>query len=104
MPPARWKAAYLRCREPRIYSERMKALWLCLVCGVAACGGGAEKCKVGETSCDGTCVDVLSSNTSCGACGSACSAAQVCGNGTCADDCPVNQVNCNGTCSDTTSD
>ncbi|HTR51519.1 MAG TPA: hypothetical protein VMJ10_12475 [Kofleriaceae bacterium] len=82
----------------------MRGLWICLACGIAACGGGADKCKVGETSCGGTCVDLLSSNSDCGACGSACSAAQVCGNGTCADNCPVNQTNCDGTCADLSSD
>jgi hypothetical protein len=45
------------------------------------CGGVA--CDADQTCCNGTCVNVDSDNTNCGACGNACSAPQVCSAGTC---------------------
>ncbi len=82
----------------------MKAIWLCLVLGAIGCGGSSQHCESGQTSCGGKCVDTTSTNSDCGMCGHACSAAQVCGNGQCSDNCPANQMNCSGMCVDVLSD
>jgi hypothetical protein len=54
---------------------------------VCACNGGAA-CAAGEVCCDtpAGCTDVLTSATSCGACGHSCTAGFICGAGRCACD------------------
>src|SRR5690606_24006820 len=65
---------------------------------VAECAGGAELCG-------GACVDVSSDRNNCGACGTACGAAEACVDGVCGVGCPASQVLCGGdACIDTTTD
>jgi hypothetical protein len=54
----------------------------------------AKSCAVGEADCGGTCVDLASSTTHCGACNNACATGN-CQNGTC---CAVGATLCGGTC------
>ncbi len=42
-----------------------------------------DGCRAGQLRCGGVCTDVTSSNTDCGACGSACGAGERCHSGTC---------------------
>ena len=61
-------------------------------------------CPSGQTSCNGACVDTSNSLTSCGTCGTACAAGQVCSKGTCAADCGSGTSKCNDRCYDLASD
>jgi hypothetical protein len=70
----------------------------------AGCGGGAVDCPVGQTACDGACVDVLTDGEHCGTCGNTCGAGLLCGNGTCAAECPADQLECSEGCSDPMTD
>ena len=52
------------------------------------------------STCGTSCVDLRTSEASCGACGRTCAAGETCGDGLC---CPAGQVNCSGRCVDLTS-
>jgi hypothetical protein len=52
----------------------------------------------GQMACNGVCIDTLTDNNNCGACGESCGSG-TCQNGTC---CPTGQTNCGGTCVDLT--
>lgn len=81
-----------------------------LLCGVlfllAACSarlsspderGNSSACGVG-LSCGGVCVEPLSDDQNCGACGILCGAGQFCNAGSCEAFCVEGQANCGGTC------
>lgn len=55
----------------------------------------AQACAAGRSACNGTCVDMATSNTNCGACGHACEAGRSCSNGYC---CPTGQHACGNVC------
>jgi hypothetical protein len=65
--------------------------------------GGAAGCESG-TLCGGTCVDLMSDQGNCGACGTACGAGQVCSGGTCTLDCGAGTTKCGTNCVDTQND
>jgi hypothetical protein len=76
---------------------------------IAKCGDGAcavEACQSGFADCDqkGGCESSLNSVTSCGQCGIACAAGQVCDQGKCAASCPATKQQCGSSCVDTQSD
>lgn len=75
---------------------------------VAACGFSSSSpasCPIGETYCDGECVDVGSDPANCGRCGDACTTgAMLCQGGGCVAACSGNTVACAGGCVDTASD
>ncbi|MBX3212234.1 MAG: hypothetical protein KF850_09390 [Labilithrix sp.] len=50
------------------------------------------------TPCEGECVDLMTSATNCGACGSACAGRELCVGGSCT--CPSSERACNGACVD----
>jgi len=54
------------------------------VCLDGVCASPGATCAAGETECGGTCVDLASDPSNCGACGSACAAGATCGSGVCA--------------------
>ena len=56
------------------------------------------------TDCSGTCANLKTDNTNCGACATACKAGQVCSSGTCALSCQSGLTDCSGTCTNTASD
>lgn len=83
----------------------------CSVAGIvlvlSACGGNTDvdgtggacpgcDCTSGEASCDGTCVDLLSHSSHCGACGVTCGAPEVCVDGACG--CPEDGAVCGDAC------
>jgi hypothetical protein len=53
-------------------------------------------CTTGQTLCGTTCVDLQTSATNCGTCGTACGTGQVCTAGRCG--CPTGQLLCGGVC------
>ena len=53
-----------------------------------------------STNCSGKCVDVKIDALNCGLCGKACTAGQICNNGTCQLLCSGGTTNCNGLCMD----
>lgn len=55
-------------------------------------------CAMGETVCQGQCVNLASSLGNCGACGRACAAGQLCSAGNCQTSCPSPNQLCNGAC------
>lgn len=74
---------------------------------LAACGGNTDAdgtggacpgcdCTSGEASCDGTCVDLLSHSSHCGACGVTCGEPELCIEGVCG--CPEGGAVCGGAC------
>ncbi len=58
-------------------------LALMVVVVLSGCGGGGN-CKQGEIKCGGSCVNVLSSTSNCGACGNVCPSKWACSGGSCA--------------------
>lgn len=70
----------------------------------AACTQSKPDCQGTAQACGGSCVEFKSDNLNCGACGAACSAGQVCSNGTCTVTCAAGLVNCGGHCIDPTTD
>ena len=68
------------------------------------CSGGqrcvagrcATVCPAGQTACSGSCVDLSSSFTDCGACGNSCGARQACVSGVCS--CRAGSTMCSGSC------
>jgi hypothetical protein len=72
---------------------------LCGSCGAYAC------CAAGAACCNGTCTDLNSDASNCGACGYVCAAGRVCANGTCVVlNCVYPNIPCSGVCVDPTSD
>jgi Stigma-specific protein, Stig1 len=67
----------------------------------ARCNSEFGVCRAGTGCCNGQCMS-LGTLQNCGACGNACSDAQICQGGSCV--CPAGLTNCNGTCVDLTSD
>src|SRR5689334_7733431 len=61
-------------------------------------------CAQGQTSCDGACVDLSSSEAHCGACGVACPSGTVCSSGACQRSCAAPQQACGQSCVVTASD
>lgn len=63
-------------------------------------------CAVGQTSCDGACVDTQSDPDHCGACGASCSPDEVCDSGACRlpMECPAGEMDCGAGCTDVSSD
>ncbi len=55
----------------------------------------ALSCPVGQVECGGACVNLATSNTSCGACGQACAGGTACSNGYC---CPTGTRACGDVC------
>ena len=90
----------------------------CGSCG-NACGSG-EQCSVGlciadgpcttpvgssdadYQACDGSCVDLNSDPSHCGACNTVCTGSDVCADGTCQASCNNSETSCNGACVDLT--
>jgi hypothetical protein len=75
----------------------------------AKCVAGAcavEACQSGFADCDqkGGCETNLNTAQSCGQCGLACDAGQVCDQGKCADSCPATKMQCGSSCVDTQND
>lgn len=67
-----------------------------------------ETCSMGEIDCAGTCVDPLTDESNCGACGTVCDAGESCNAGVCEMGPPVcsepTETDCSGTCVDTDAD
>ncbi len=59
-------------------------------------------CPPGFTDCGGTCRDLRSDPASCGMCGHACGASEVCSASACTLVCAMGLTNCDGSCVDTT--
>ena len=57
------------------------------------CGAGTMDCAG-----NGTCVNLLSDPTNCGACGTTCAPGQACSGGNCSGACAANELNCDGAC------
>ena len=63
-------------------------LFLVALC-VSACPPADSTCAEGTQRCENACVDLSSSTANCGACGTACAAAQRCVEGACVSGCTV---------------
>ena len=61
-------------------------------------------CSKGTTDCNGSCVNLQSDNTNCGACATACKAGEVCTSGKCALSCQSGLTDCSGSCVNLQSD
>ena len=79
------------------------ATWLSGTACAGDCNKGTCCSASAPTNCGGTCVDLQTSNTNCGGCGTLCSTAggKSCRAGVC--QCPVGMTDCNGTCVSLTS-
>ncbi len=55
-------------------------------------------CPAQQTRCDGTCTNLQTDPSNCGACGASCGAPMVCVAGTCRIACPAPQTVCGGQC------
>jgi len=73
----------LRTEAPAFYSSQA---------GFRCC---ARSCTAGQTDCSGTCVNLATSNSNCGACGTVCGAGRACSNGYC---CPTGSRACGDQC------
>ncbi|MET0404178.1 MAG: MXAN_6577-like cysteine-rich protein [Cystobacter sp.] len=71
-------------------------LSLFLVLTLTGCRDEGPLCAEGQSACEGTCVDLSSSASRCGACDVACSATQQCVQGACG--CRAGTVLCGGAC------
>ncbi len=92
--------------HPVVQSSRA-GLFAALALLAAACSSPAEQppCPGTQTLCGDVCVDVMTDRDSCGACGHACDAGEVCnGSGQCELSCQAGLTECDGTCTDTDSD
>lgn len=106
--------------DGRVNPAMVRLRWLCgmlggLLAGVGACTGSVDEpgipgtdgpavnCSPGQRGCAGACIDVLADPGNCGACGKACSAEQLCDQGTCkakAQGCSGALLACDGGCVD----
>ena len=91
---------------------------MCSLVGTIRCGQpgqpGYTCCPVGQSCCNGSCVDLQSNPQNCGACDQACGATQTCENGKCIciaggeacgnGCCGVGEACCNGACVDLRTD
>ncbi len=66
---------------------------------LVACGA-RDACPAGQRDCQGACVDLTTSAASCGSCGNACAAGEVCSLGQCSPSCGGGTSNCGGSCVD----
>jgi len=64
--------------------------------------GGANGCPASQQSCSGSCVDIKTNASHCGACGQACTNGATCTNGACG--CASGKMLCGTSCVDLTSD
>ena len=64
----------------------------------------AASCDAGTSSCSGVCVDLQSSATNCGACGTTCAATERCTAGACRAKCAAGQLACGVRCVDRLTD
>jgi hypothetical protein len=55
----------------------------------------ANSCPAGQVECNGTCIDLATSASNCGACGNTCGGGSACSNGYC---CPTGTRACGDTC------
>jgi len=62
---------------------------------------GSPSCTSGQTNCYGTCADLQSDATHCGACNIKCASGKVCSAGSCTISCSAGQNNCGGSCINT---
>ena len=62
---------------------------------------GTLSCGSGQTNCYGTCADLQSDATHCGACNIKCAFGKVCSAGSCTISCSAGQNNCGGSCINT---
>jgi len=89
-------------------SWRSSLFLLCclLSCFLFACATGTRRgeCPAGNSVCFGSCVDLTTSTSHCGSCGTACEAGEVCSAGFCGVGCPAGQMDCGGACVDTNAD
>ncbi|WP_342382104.1 hypothetical protein NVS55_35105 [Myxococcus stipitatus] len=83
---------------------RMMGMWLCCLFALVLTGCPDEGvvCTAGLTVCGGTCVDTRGDSANCGACGTTCSASEVCQDGACG--CRAGTQACGGACVDTATD
>jgi len=70
----------------------------------ATTDGAVAACRGNQVECAGSCADLKTDRSNCGACGKACAAGQVCSGGTCALSCQDSLKDCDGTCRDVTTD
>jgi len=61
-------------------------------------------CNLGESCCDGRCVNTDLVTESCGACGNVCAAGEVCSTGTCRTECGEGLTRCGDLCLDVSTD
>ncbi len=61
-------------------------------------------CAAPQSDCGGRCVDLMTDNAACGACGVACSESESCRAGVCAPRCGSGQSMCSGACRDLSTD
>jgi hypothetical protein len=62
---------------------------------------GSPSCSSGQTNCYGTCTDLQSDATHCGACNIKCASGKLCSAGSCTISCSAGQTNCGGSCTNT---
>jgi hypothetical protein len=62
------------------------------------CFAGSCACPVGQTLCDGACVNLAANSLHCGACGRACPSGQVCRTGSCQSTCASGATLCGTQC------
>jgi len=93
-------------RTPRTFTVRaIASLALGLFVIIAACSLPPPVCGSGQTSCNGTCVDLTSSPANCGMCGKACDAsAPLCSASMCSATCGAGLLNCSNACVNTATD
>jgi hypothetical protein len=70
------------------------------ICAVTSCIPSTQACPAGLTRCGDACVDLQTTASSCGACGTKCMGGQGCSGGQCG--CPSGKTACGGSCVDTT--
>ena len=63
-------------------------------------GGMSDTCPMGQSFCEGACVDTNASAEHCGECDQACENGEVCMAGSCEFDCAENLLACDGACID----
>ena len=67
-------------------------------------GEGGTQCPSGQTACGDTCVQTSQNPAHCGACDTACAAAEVCDKGSCAGACSAGRSDCDRACVDLDTD